>query len=260
MLSVVLIKLLRCIMFKKIAFNLALVSSLVFSGAVTAAAITSPSQYVFNDKDGDTDFDSDDYFNPNYSYTLSANQFDDNGGAFNLLSVTLTLSGFMEGRFELENTSADSGSEVEGLIASLLALSTSTGIDLVTVLPEFAFERSFTAYDGAIDFNGTSGDIVSASPVPVTDSETVTITDASILALFIGTSTIDLDVDGESNSTLLTDGGSVLNLAKVSSAGTLDIFYTYENASVRVSSPSTIMLFGLSLALISLRTFRRYKV
>lgn len=240
------------LLMKNVLCGLTLVFLLTAANGVIAAPITTPVQSIFNDKNNDNTFDSDDYFNPNYTYTLSAQQFNDNGGTLDLLSVTLTLEGFMEGIFKFENMSEDSVSEVDGTLASLLSLFTTSGVNLVTVLPAFSFERTLSIFDGDFDYAGTSGDSVQTTPAPVVAQNTVTITDSSILAQFIGTGSIDLNIKGESNSEFKTDGGSVLNIPEVNSAGTLDIFYTYEN-SVKVAAPSSFLIFALAITLLSLR-------
>jgi hypothetical protein len=228
-------------MYKQIATKLLLVSSVILPSVSSAAVINTATQYVFNDLNGDTNFDFDDYAIPDFQYSIQANQFNDEGGKYTLVGAVITLDGFLLGEFGYENRSG-SAIDVDGVIASELELTTSTGISLVTVLPTFDYSTTIDAYDGRTDFAGTSGGTIKASPEPITSSEIVTVTDASKLALFLGNSTIDLNILGFSRSETFNTGGSFSSYTDVLTAGTMSIFYQYEVTSVPVSAPNMLAL------------------
>lgn len=242
-------------MVKKLALSFAAAASLAISAGASAAIISTPTQTVFTDTNGDTVFDSADYQNPAFTELLTVNQFDDNGGLYNLVSVTLTLEGYMEGQARLENISTTATSEVSITIASELELKTSTGTTLVTVLPEFNSSFSATVFDGTLDYGGTSGTTIVASPQPIVASQTVTITDPVVLAMFLGTGTIGLDLDAVSSSVVMGNGGDVFSNPSVVSGGLLDITYNYSVPDV--SAPSTMAILGLGLAFAGFRSRRR---
>lgn len=244
-------------MFKKLLLSAIATTCVLFASSALAAPIQTSTQVAFNDVNNDTSFDSDDYLNPIYNYTLSVNQFDDNGGLFTLVGAVITLDGFMEGFIGFENLSTTATSEVSGSISSSIELSTNTGTTLVTVLPTFSTTFSAPVFDGVIDFGGTSGVTTTASPVPVTATNTVTVTDTTTLALFLGTGTIDLDVDANSSANTTNVGGFVTTQSSVVSAASMEIYYLYEVATVSVSAPSIIAIFGLILAFVGVRSRRK---
>lgn len=241
-------------MIKKIVSLFAISVCLMFSAVASSAVITTSTEYAFNDVNSDNVFDSADYLTPLYDYTLAVSQFDDNGGAYTLVGAVIKLDGFLEGFFRFENLSATATSEITGTVASQIKLATSTGIELVTILPSFSTTVLATVFDGKFDFDGTSGGNVTASPVPVTSTNTVTVTDASTLALFLGSGTIDLNVSGDSRATTTNIGGTVATENGVVSAGTFEIFYQYEAANVSVAAPNMLMLMGLVVLFVGFRT------
>lgn len=247
-------------MLKKILFLATAAMCLTYSGLASAAIVQTSTQLVFNDVDPDgagTDtpsgvFDSEDYLNPFYTYTLSANKFD--GSLGTLLSVVITLNGYMEGSIGFENISTNAQSLVNGSISSLIQLNASTGATLVTVLPEFEVTNVLLdVFDGTDDKAGDSGITVESTPVPVVATEVETYSDASTLSLFLGSGTIDLDVQALAGGSTNNFGGSVETSNEVFSAATMEIYYVYDDGVVSVPAPSMIALLGLALGIVGAR-------
>lgn len=232
-------------MIKKIIGTVGLLTCLMASGFASAAIITTSTQTAFNDVKVDGSFDIDDYLNPIYDYTLNVNQFDDNNGLYKLVGAVITLNGFLDGFFEYENRSTNAGSKITGTLASEIWLSTSTNVQLVNVLPTFTRVITVGTFDGLLDFAGDTGGTVNAAPVPITASETVTITDLATLNLFLGSGTISLDVSGTSEAVVRNEGGLLSSGNGVTSAGTVEIYYQYELTAV--SAPSSLMVLALTV-------------
>lgn len=239
-------------MFKKSLKLSAMILTLAFAANANAALISTPTQSAFNDVNNDNVLTSADYLNPNFDYTLSVDKFDERLGS--LVSVNISLNGFMEGTLRFENKSQNATSRVRGSVSSFLELFTIGGISLVNVLPEFETGSiSLGVFDGANDFSGTSGATVETAPNPITATESVTLTDSSLLSLFVGAGQIDLNVFALSGGGTNNFGGDIDTSNSVRSAASIDINYVYDNTPVNVNTPATLALFGLSLAFAGFR-------
>src|SRR5262249_13115508 len=82
-------------------------------------------------------------------------QFDPSLGT--LVSVTITNSGSITSDISVENTSHKSGSFIAGDVSGNLTLTGPNGLSLTTNVLQYAGNFNATAFDGQLDFAGSSG-------------------------------------------------------------------------------------------------------
>lgn len=174
---------------------------------------------------------------------MSFEKFNDESGRYVLDSVTISLSGDVLGQAEMENR-GEQASLIEFTLGALLSLTTDTGQELITILPEFSDTFSATAFDGLIDYSGTSGAVYSG--IHAFHTESVTFFDTNSIALFLGLGSMStfLSSDAQSN----VSGGGNLSSAFISDArGAIDVSYNFTDTTVDVPEPTSIAILGLGL-------------
>ncbi|MEO0829891.1 MAG: choice-of-anchor E domain-containing protein, partial [Pseudomonadota bacterium] len=117
----------------------------------------------------------------NYATTATVSQFDGSLGTLN--SVTVTLEGIATGEANAESLDAAPTTLTLNLAATIVA--SFAGSELVAVVPTVSVSNDVDAFDGVIDFGGTSGFGTGLITGTATDSNTLT----TALAPFIGTGT-----------------------------------------------------------------------
>ena len=127
---------------KKIAFGI--LSAALIGGAQAAAAAT----LSYSDSFGMTSAATTDW-----THTLNLSQFDSSLGT--LQSELVTLTGLVEGEASAESLNA-SPSTVKLNLSAVISAITAGGV-LVETLPIVSETYHFTAFDGSMDFAGTSG-------------------------------------------------------------------------------------------------------
>jgi hypothetical protein len=183
--------------------------------------------------------------------TLSLTQFDSSLGTLN--SVTFTLSGNVEGSAGAESLDAspstvtlDLGAAIEADIAGL----GSSGVADITINPVNSQTIGLTAFDGTIDFAGTSG--VDTGTVTGSDSNFATY--ASGLAPFIGGGTFDVDLsaDGEFSG---SGAGNLVTRSNTSASASITVLYDYTPAVIPLPASALLLLGGLGgLAMVRRRS------
>lgn len=178
----------------------------------------------------------------NYSTTLTFDLFD-LGSGFDLTKVSFSIDGDVFGNASVESLDA-SPSVIEIELSVTLTLFDPFNSPLVISIPLFAQSFNASAYDGTIDFGGTSG----ASFTGLNASQLITevYTDAGTLSDFTGPGTISLDFSAQGSSSG-SGAGNLVSQFATEAAGVVEIEYEYQPASVSVSEPSLIALFGLGL-------------
>lgn len=185
----------------------------------------------------------------NWSQTLMLNQFD---SAFGMMTgVTLTLNGAVSGNALAESLDASPTTILLDLGAQIVATVTGGPSLSVTVNPVSNQTFNASAYDGTIDFGGTSG--VTYNGIGGLDSDFSVLT--SGLAGFIGNGMISIGLTGTGTSTA-SGAGNLITQFSTNAAAEATVTYTYTPPTSEVPLPAglPLLLAGLGgLALVRRR-------
>jgi len=149
-----------------------------------------------------------------------------------LTSVCVKLDGLVTGSVGLENYD-NFPKTVTSTFTAQLVLSRPDLTPLVTVQPAVFNSDPLTAFDGAVDYAGTSGLTHTGLFASVADS--LCLADAGNLALFSGPGTISLPCTAASLSTQI--GANSWSFG-IKAAATATVTYTYTDCSVP-AAPTT---------------------
>lgn len=178
----------------------------------------------------------------NFSDTASVAQFDPTLGTLN--SVMVTLEGVVNGSARGENigpSPVQIGLNLSATVSAALGATT-----LVTVIPTANQVFNASAFDGTLDFGGTSG--ATYDPLSGSETDSVTLTDAGDLAAFLGNGTIDFTV-AATGSSFATGGGNVVTAFNTNAGGTVTVKYDYtELAPIPLPAGGVLLLGGLFAA------------
>lgn len=173
----------------------------------------------------------------NWSNTVTIPKFDPNLGT--LQSIQFSLTGRIEGSARAESLDA-APTVVTTSFSANITLTRPDLTPLVVTLPIANFMDSFTAFDGTIDFLGTSGEThagimtsdtqMQTSPPPLSD-----------LALFTGAGNIVLPVTATGQS-IATGAGNLITQFLTDAAADVQVCYTYlPNTPPTIQCPGPIM-------------------
>ncbi len=216
-------------MIKKIAIGASLLCAAGFTQAATIS-----------------DTDSIALTSTNITSTFTLDMFNDMGGNLVLDSVMLSLSGTIEGDASLESLDA-TAAVVSANISAAIDLSDMSGT-VLSASPVVSQTFNASAFDGTIDFGGTSGTVLNG--ITDTFSDMVTYTMPVDLAAFIGMGSITYDFSaiGSSNG---AGAGNLITQFATRAGAELMITYNYTDNTpppvTNVSAPSSVALLGLSL-------------
>ena len=168
-------------------------------------------------------------------------QFDASLGTLN--SATITLLGTVSGSVSYESLDA-APSSVTTSISAEVSLSTSALDSLIVVLPTQTEIRSATAFDGAIDFAGTSGGSIANLNANLSGSTVLT---GASLAEFIGNGFVDFTLNGTGVSSA-SGSGNLATIFQTAAGGTVTVTYDYSDAPAPVPLPAggLLLLSGLA--------------
>ncbi|OEZ98991.1 PEP-CTERM motif protein [Janthinobacterium sp. HH107] len=186
----------------------------------------------------------------NWSDTLGLGKFDSNLGT--LTSIKFHLEGAVQGSGRTESLDA-SASNVTLSLASLLTLYRPDNSTLLVANPLFTQTFALSAFDGSIDFAGTSG--ASTGLRSSTGSNGYTSASASDFALFssAGGGLIYLGLNAIGSS-MGSGAGNLLTQFQTSASGRVAVTYEYVSA---VPEPETYVMLLTGLALAGVMARRR---
>ena len=177
----------------------------------------------------------------NWSDSVSIPLFDPSLGT--LTSILFELSGTVQGNVQFESLDAAPSTVTTNLQAQII-LQRPDLSQLVAVLPVANNVDNVTAFDGVIDFGGTSGKSY-LNLMSVAGDSTVSPPPNSDLALFTGVGSINLPVVafGQSNA---SGAGNLVVLFNTQAAA--DVKVTYNYRPTEVPEPASLALLGSGLA------------
>lgn len=174
----------------------------------------------------------------NWNETFDVVGFDSQNGTRVLKSVEITLNGDVVGNAQAE--SLDMGATlIELSLQATLTLSlTAAGTELAEVIPVVNESFNAAAFDGTIDFGGTSG--VSFLELSGSASESESINTQSVLDEFIDVASVSLDADA-TGSSFGSGAGNLLTQFATEAGLDWEITYVYNV----IPAPGSLALLGL---------------
>lgn len=185
-----------------------------------------------------------------WTSTLSVPKF--NPALGTLTNINITLTGTVLGNVMVESMSASPANVTTNLAASL-TLTRPDSTTLLVSFPAFTATQAFTAYDGTLDFAGTSGITYAA----INSSQTAFVSTpppATDLSLFTGSGTISLPISAHGASSV-TGSGNLVAGFQTRAAAMLQIDYIYD--AIAVPEPTALALLGLGVIGAGMRRRRR---
>lgn len=172
-----------------------------------------------------------------WTKSLTLNQFNSSLGT--LTSVKYTYGGGVETTFREESLDAAASTITVNSSASL-----NFGSPLLKILNVSNSQtRNVTAFDGIVDFGGTSG----FGPLTVSGSDSATFITGAGLGFFLGTGTYGLVVSAAGTSNASGAGNLISQINTVANANIM-VEYTYTPTVTHVPEPGALALVGIALA------------
>lgn len=159
----------------------------------------------------------------NIAATLNLNKFDTSLGT--LTQVDILYDGTLVGQMKVENTSQTSSQLISGDISGTFKL-VGQGVSLSTSITSAFGPFNASAYDGTLDYAGTSGIDFGAKTSLTSRSLSLKASDGTDLTAYQGTGTLpfNLTVNGSSPA---SGGGNVIYNARTSASANVTAVYHY---------------------------------
>lgn len=190
----------------------------------------------------------------NWNGLLSFSKFDPSLGTLNAIHF------YLEGRIlgDVRFESLDAGpATVNTYLQAMLTLSRPDMSTIVLTTPVADHSDNVTAFDGVIDFGGTSGR--SYLGIQTSDNESVTSPPpASDLALFTGLGSIDLPISAQGMS-YASGAGNLLTMFNTQAEAYCRVTYEYDPVTPPVPEPSSMALLALGSGLAGVGGYLRRK-
>ncbi len=156
------------------------------------------------------------------SFTQSgtAAQFDPALGT--LTAVDLVHTGTLTSRIQVESRDPAPATVVGNVDGTLT--SSGPGVGGLVLRPISTQSFNASAFDGVVDFGGTSGKDFGG--VPATDTKAITLTAPGDLAAFIGTGTVSFSESAVSSS-FASGAGNLVSQVSTGASSTIDVVYHY---------------------------------
>lgn len=173
-----------------------------------------------------------------------------------LTSINFTLAGNVLASEGLESKDG-SPSTINSTVGAQLTLQRPDSSTLVITTPGASFSDGVSAYDGILDFGGTSG--ISRNNISANATNSGIFTSASDLALFssLGASNITLNVNGLGTSSASGPGNLIASFSTSASANA-QVTYNY-NPSSATPEPSSMALMAIGLGAAGLIGRKRFQ-
>jgi hypothetical protein len=190
----------------------------------------------------------------NFQTALSFAKFDTMGGTRVLDSVSFSIDGSIFGTIEVESRDA-SATVISTKLEAQLTLTDELMNTLVVTIPSIERILNASAFDGTVDFGGSSG--ATYDDLMASQFNIETYSDAATLAMFTGMGDADFTFDAAAAS-IATGAGSITSQFNTSASGFVEVIYTYTDVVTNVSAPSHVAFLGLGiLAFAGLRKVRK---
>ncbi|MBM3726983.1 MAG: PEP-CTERM sorting domain-containing protein [Acidobacteria bacterium] len=184
----------------------------------------------------------------NWMNTITVDKFDPTLGT--LCKVEIKLIGNVQGDISVESLD-NAPSTINATLQSQVRLNTGLGLIVVT-LPAVMRTLNATAFDGSIDFGGTSG--AQWNNIDGMDMQADSSMDAGVLAGFTGPGTIDLAVDALGQSTA-SGAGNIVTVFRTMASAEAWVRYTYKTDDI--PEPASLALAGAGVLAIALLRRRK---
>lgn len=175
----------------------------------------------------------------NWTKTLSVSQFDSSLGTLN--SVTVELTGHVEGRIRAQNLSTTAATAVDMDLKAVVSAEFG-GLTLVETFPLVERSRTLDAYNGTDPwFTGVSS--FTSTWLLGSDSESASLINPADLSGYIGSGTVDFVMAGQGVSSH-NGGGNLLVAFQQKAGADLTVTYDYTPATVVPLPAAAPLLLG----------------
>lgn len=170
----------------------------------------------------------------NWNINCPINQFDPALG--DLQSISVSMHSDINSTAYIESTDPTPIS-VSAQVSASVTLQRPDNSTLVNTLPLYSANYPLSAFDGIINYSGTSG--VTAPNLIASQSDTLITTTASDLALFTGTSTVNLPVVA-SGIASFNGSANLATLVDTLAASQITVSYSYlaQDLSIGITHPT----------------------
>ncbi len=183
----------------------------------------------------------------NWSNVLTVSKFDTSLGTLN--SVTITFGGSVVSNAKVESLDATS-STITAKSSAELKLSYSDGTLLFDETPTNSKTFNASAFDGMIDFGGTSGHSFGNVTATISPNDMTVLTSGAEFAAFQGTGTYSFSTSTNDHSST-TGAGNLISQISTTAGDSVSVTYDYTPTS-SVPEPSTAVTAAIGVVVCGL--------
>lgn len=173
----------------------------------------------------------------NWTKNLTLSQFTPALGT--LTGVAFSYGGSVTSTFRIESTDT-----APAVVAANLAATLDFGTPVsATLALSNSTTQAVTAFDGVVDFGGTSG----FGPTSVTDTDVGVLSLVAPFATYVGGGTYNIAVAANGNSNA-TGTGNLATLISTNASAQIEVTYNYEpTVTTNVPEPGSLALVSLAM-------------